>query len=120
MAVGDECTAIALAGMLAAYMKVDPDQLYQTIEQLSTQGQNEAPGATDAPEPNTQEGNAQVYVTWDIARGLCGFRNPNGTHCHRKAMHSGKHGSAGDSECTPDAIDAGALVATDGRESDLS
>lgn len=84
IAIGDECAAVALTGILAGYLGMDADQLYQLISEVAT--------AQAGPESREEAENyPQEYYPADQAKGLCGLIHPNKTHCHRKALHTGRH-----------------------------
>lgn len=118
MAVGQSCAPMALISMLGSYMDVDVPKLYDHLIQIAGQGDvtpervNLPTGFIYGPDGET------ILSEADVDAGLCGYVHDNWWHCHRKAKHSGRHGSVepspGEAAQFPD-LDAPALAGADGR-----
>lgn len=92
MAVGSNCAPVALMSMLASYLNVDTDKLYDHVMQLAGEGEL-TPERINLPAgyiygPNGED----ILSESDVDGGLCGYIHDDWQHCHRKAKHPGKHG----------------------------
>ena len=104
LAVGDECAAVALTGMLASYLGIDADKLYDQITVIVSDAAN-APAPEVAPPGHVfKSGVGDKYSTYDLDNGLCGYVHEDGKHCHRKPSHTGRHSKAVPSGAEVDAF----------------
>lgn len=93
-AFGDNCAPIVLSSMLAAFLGLDADKVYDTIAGM-TSDEASAPEGINLPTgwvygPNGED----ILSEDDVDAGLCGYIHDDWQHCHRRANHSGKHGKA--------------------------
>lgn len=93
-AFGQNCAPLALSSVLAAFLGLDPEKLYDQLLELSGNAPDEPPPAPAPDGMVYKSGTGDLYATDDIDGGLCGFVHDDWRHCHRQAGHAGKHGKA--------------------------
>lgn len=93
-AFGENCAPIVLSSMLAAFLGLDADKVYDTLAGM-TSDEASAPERPNLPSGYVYGPNGEdVLSEDDVDAGLCGLIHDDWWHCHRKANHSGKHGRA--------------------------
>lgn len=93
-AFGDNCAPVVLSSMVAAFLGLDADKVYDTLAGM-TSDEASAPERPNLPAGYVYGPNGDdVLSEDDVDAGLCGYIHDDWLHCHRKARHAGKHGRA--------------------------